>query len=205
MFNDKYGLTQSVLKGIKTQTRRVVTYPKKYKGIDVAGIYAYRKPSDKEIIELCMYDENEIPIDEGQILPRYKIDEVVAIAQSYMDCGNMTGYEVDEDGLPKMPIKSGYFNKMFVKPELMPHQIIITNIRIQHLQDISDDDCLKEGIEFDHKAQSFYSGVNNSNNAKNWLGKTPREAFAALINKTSGKGTWESNPYVWVYEFKVVK
>ena len=205
MFNDKYGLTQSVLRGIKTQTRRIVTHPKKYKGIDVAGFYAYRKPSDKEIVELCMYAEDETPIDEGQILPRYKIGEVVAIAQSYMDCGNMPVYEVDEDGYPIRSIKSGYFNKMFVKPELMPHQIVITNIRIQRLQDISDDDCLKEGIEFDHKAQSFYSGVNSSTKAKNWLGNNLREAFGALIDKTSGKGIWENNPYVWVYEFKLVK
>ena len=205
MFNDKYGLTQSVLRGIKTQTRRIVTHPKKYKGIDVAGFYAYRKPSDKEIVELCMYDEDEIPIDDGQILPRYKIGEVVAIAQSYMDCGNMPVYEVDEDGYPIKPIKSGYFNKMFVKPELMPHQIVITNIRIQRLQDISDDDCLKEGIEFDHKAQSFYCGLNNLTKSRQWLGHTPREAYAVLIDKTSGKCTWENNPYVWVYEFKLVK
>lgn len=27
----------------------------------------------------------------------------------------------------------------------------------------------------------------------------------ALIDKVSGKGTWESNPYVWVYEFELMK
>lgn len=35
------------------------------------------------------------------------------------------------------------------------------------------------------------------------LYNTPRDAFSALIDKVSGKGTWESNPYVWVYEFKL--
>lgn len=34
---------------------------------------------------------------------------------------------------------------------------------------------------------------------------TPREAFAALIDRTSGKGTWQSNPFVFVYEYKLVK
>jgi hypothetical protein len=34
---------------------------------------------------------------------------------------------------------------------------------------------------------------------------TPRQAFAALIDKVSGKGTWESNPYVFVYEFELEK
>lgn len=37
------------------------------------------------------------------------------------------------------------------------------------------------------------------------LGSTPREAFAALIDKVSGRGTWESNPYVVVYGFELVK
>ena len=37
------------------------------------------------------------------------------------------------------------------------------------------------------------------------LSTTPREAYAALIDKISGKGTWASNPYVFVYEFELVK
>ena len=32
----------------------------------------------------------------------------------------------------------------------------------------------------------------------------PREAFACLIDKVSGKGTWESNPYVYAYEFNLM-
>ena len=32
-----------------------------------------------------MYYENESFIDEGQILPKYKVGEVVAVAQSYKD------------------------------------------------------------------------------------------------------------------------
>ena len=32
---------------------------------------------------------------------------------------------------------------------------------------------------------------------------SPRDAFADLIDKVSGKGTWEENPFVWVYEFKL--
>ena len=33
---------------------------------------------------------------------------------------------------------------------------------------------------------------------------TPREAFAHLIDKVSGKGTWDKNPYVFVYDFELV-
>ena len=33
---------------------------------------------------------------------------------------------------------------------------------------------------------------------------TPREAFASLIDKVSGRGTWKSNPWVFVYEFEPI-
>ena len=35
------------------------------------------------------------------------------------------------------------------------------------------------------------------------IGRSPKEAYAALINVLSGKGTWESNPYVFVYDFEL--
>lgn len=34
---------------------------------------------------------------------------------------------------------------------------------------------------------------------------TPQQAYADLIDKISGKLTWERNPYVCVYDFELVK
>lgn len=203
MFNDRFGLTQAVLEGRKTMTRRIVTYPLKFRGVNVAGYFVCKRPSG-EVTEICMYDEDERMIDGGQILPKYKVGEVVAIAQSYKDCGNIPDYELDEDGYPIMPKISGFFNKMFVKADLMPHHIKITGVKVERLQDISDEDCLKEGIYEDSGDDKFppsifYDFEGNKDDGFD----TPREAFAALIDKVSGEGTWESNPYVWVYEFKL--
>lgn len=203
MFNDRFGLTQAVLEGRKTMTRRIVTYPLKFRGVNVAGYFVCKRPSG-EVTEICMYDEDERMIDGGQILPKYKVGEVVAIAQSYKDCGNIPDYELDEDGYPIMPKESGFFNKMFVKADLMPHHIEITGIKVERLQDISDEECLKEGIYEDSGDDEFppsifYEFEGNKDDGFD----TPREAFVALIDKVSGKGTWESNPYVWVYEFKL--
>lgn len=206
MFNDKYHLTQAVLNGTKTMTRRIISYPSKFRGENVAGYFVCRSPSG-EIVEVCLHDEDERMIDGGQILPKYKVGEVVAIAQSYNDCGNMPDYELDEDGYPIMPKKSGFFNKMFVKADLMPHHIEITDIKVERLQDISDEDCMKEGIYRLDSANGnggiAYSFVGASDKKHIGLYNTPRDAFSALIGKVSGKGTWESNPYVWVYEFKL--
>ena len=100
---------------------------------------------------------------------------------------------------------------MFVRAELMPNQIRITNVRIERLQDISDADCLKEGIYAyyygDEKEKRFYEIPPNgySFDGTDFHYPTPREAFAYLIDKVSDKGTWERNPYVWVYDFELVK
>lgn len=208
MFNDKYGLTQAVLEGRKTMTRRIITHPSKFRGYNVCGYYVCRKPSG-EVTEVCMYDEDERMIDEGQIFSKYQVGEVVAIAQSYKD----SGYDPDSlDRHPKdlsirglMKDSAGWNNKMFVKSYACKHHIKITNVKVERLQDISDEDCLKEGIYEDSGDDEFppsifYEFEGNKDDGFD----TPRKAFTALIDKVSGKGTWESNPFVWVYEFKLI-
>lgn len=118
MFNDKYGLTQAVLSGRKTMTRRFVP--------DRTPFGCWRETVKRS---------------------RYQVGEVVAIAQSYKDCGNFPNdLDYDEDGYPIMPKNSGYFNKMFVRADIMPHNIRITDVKVERLQDISDEDCISEGI-----------------------------------------------------------
>lgn len=200
MFSDKYGLTQAILEGRKTQTRRIITYPKTFKGKDVCGLYVYRWKADGVITEICMYDRDEISIDEGQILPKYKIGEIIAIAQSYNSFYN------DECNPNLFPNGAGWTNKMYVKPELMPHQIRITNVRAEQLQDISDEDCLKEGIikgQCGSADTHFMDAYYVPNDKQPYC--TPQDAYEILIDKVSGKGTWERNPYVFVYDFELVK
>lgn len=199
MFNDQYRLTESVLEGRKTQTRRIIKCPRTFKGEWVAGFNIHIRKSDKKVVDWpCMYDADEREFDGGEILPRYKVGEIVAIAQSYADIG-----------IEPFPFcEAGWRNKMRVKANLMPHQIKITNVRIQRLQDISDEDCLAEGIrKIESNKISKAFGFDNSYEIPNQFPvfDSPREAYAALIDKVSGNGTWESNPWVFVYEFELVK
>lgn len=201
MFNEKFGLETAVLNGTKTMTRRQFYIPKKlqylYMPDDTIRIYETQHEGD--IIQWCDSNENV----RMTFYPKYVIGEVVAIAQSYKDCGNMPDYGLDEDGYPIMPKRSSFFNKMFVKADLMPHHIRITDVKAERLQDISEEDCLKEGIvdyglEYDDYGDPQY-GYKNSQMFIN-----PIDAFRSLIDKVSGKGTWNIDPYVWVYEFELI-
>ncbi len=186
MFDDNFGLTQAVLEWIKTMTRRTIT-----------GI----TPEDSEYLETAFdWDLRESVIIDRYA--RYKPGEVVAVAQPYKDV-------IYTGGLPHpLVVKPGWTNKMFVRADLMPHQIRITDIHIERIQDISDEDCLREGVrklESEGNPTMFTFDGWKFKNKVNRCADSPKEAFAALINKVSGKETWESNPWVFVYEFELVK
>lgn len=190
MFNDQYGLTEAVLDGRKTQTRRIA-YEKPFKYIRNCGFITEGKDKGK----LCINDGNEIVAKST-----YKIGEVVAVAQRYNDIP-FTNEIFIESGF-----SIGWLNKMFVKSSLMPHQIKITNIRCERLQYISTDDCMKEGIfcshiEGFHDAYSY--DATNDSKRKKWWYKTPLEAYKMLSCKLHLH--WGTNPLVFVYDFELVK
>lgn len=201
MFNDKCFLTDLTLEGIKRKTRR----PIKVKNIIVRDCDPIFNPADAYYKGHSGYYQL-IDGDTGKVIrPRYKVGEIVAVAQSYYKAGIDPGMILGDGSNGFIFNEKGWENKMYVRPDLMPHQIKITGVRAERLQNISDEDCLAEGIQFDGKAQSFYCGFNTSTGSKIWLGRNPRESFAALIDLTSGKGTWQSNPFVFVYEYKLIK
>ena len=203
MFNDQYELTKAVLEGRKTQTRRICKYSRPNESYDIVFPIFEPKDYDNEgnntsALNYAFGWRNDEGMFTGWNKPHYKVGEIVAIAQSYADIGIE----------PFAFCEAGWRNKMFVKPDLMPHQIKITNIRIQRLQDISDEDCFAEGIrKIESNKISKAFGFDNSYEIPNQFPvfDSPREAYAALIDKVSGEGTWESNPWVFVYEFELVK
>lgn len=219
MFNDRYGLTDAVLDGRKTMTRRFITpHPqdcseshKHCWGADWANEPMRLVYDEKENAMYCRYCGNGVRWDGGYLLrPAYKVGEEVAVAQSYEMIRNcMT---IGDPLLPEWTASSaGWRNKMFVKAELMPHRIRITGIRAERLQDISDEDCIKEGIYKD-ECTTYFNGYGFELEhlekglvlAKRWY-DTPRQSFAALIDKVSRRGTWDSNPWVVAYEFELIK
>lgn len=173
--------------------------PKTCNGKEVYGFNVITNVFGTQYVELVDDDEGLL----GSWKPYYGVGGIVAIAQSYHTL-NKSGYVAPEWCEHTCESSAGYENKMFVRADLMPHHIRITDVKVEHLQDISDDDILCEGV------WQFYDNKNLFYVSKN-IGYAPivafpsaREAFAYLIDKISGKGTWESNPWVAAYSFELV-
>ena len=191
LFNDKFLLTKAVLDGRKTQTRRIC-HEQVWAHSDIVnaanGIFHFE-------------------------IPKYQIGETVAVAQSYCtiaeeleNCNNATCAAHYEKNVQKaseyisLMEHPGFNNKLFVAAVMMIHRIRITYVRVERLQDISDEDCIKEGVHEATRDFPWY-WIDSSNVTFN----EPRAAFAHLINKMSGKDVREENPYVFVYDFELIK
>nr|DAN74229.1 MAG TPA: ASCH domain protein [Caudoviricetes sp.] len=202
MFNDKYCLTQAVLDGTKTMTRRILHgtlfWERCPEGMWTDDeIKAWKKEVDQRLIDYSMTDEWPQMKIFAMKHCRYKVGEVVAIAQSYNDIGK----SLYDDFCNEV---AGNTNKMFVKADLMKHHIRITDVKVERLQDISENECLKEGIKLSNNGRFYFHQMVAYKLSVNKYFDTPREAFAYLIDKISGKGTWESNPFVVAYSFELV-
>ena len=180
MFNNRYGLESAVLRGDKTRTWR----------------------ADKT--------------------PRFKCGEIAAIKQSYKQLitqqpkewlyekGLLTNLPIEGEIMPLAYLHSaGYNNKMFVRPDLMPHHIRIIAVKPCRLQDITDEECLREGICRYQQGNSTYYNcpgiyIKGHPGVLNPF-RTAKDAFFMLINKLNGWGYWNNNPQGYAYEFELVK
>lgn len=199
-FNDRYGLTNAVIEGRKTMTRRLI--PDEFFGLtwDTRGNTLVYENEYGDFIDV-----------RHSKYTRYKLGEVVAVAQSYERIGVPPQHYIsrpDIDGYQIISKHKGWRNKMYVSADLMLHQIRITGIRCERLQDISDEDCMKEGVvdvTYFKTGGRPYELFALPGHEYEETFNTPRRAFAALIDKVSGRGTWDRNPWVVAYEFELVK
>lgn len=210
MFNDKYRLTDAVLKGKKTMTRRVA----RYRGKKEIGFYRWpagKVVGDGQYLFIEVLDPDEFSYEPEQyIRSQYHVGEIVAVAQKYKDVPCMCYREAVCSG---EGILTGWNNKLFAKAKYMPHHIRITSITAQELQDISEEDALREGI---HEVNYCENGskvayIFSHGTIEEWK-PTAREAFLLLMDKIrkKPKKAYRNlpcepyNPIVFVYEFELV-
>ena len=207
MFNNTYGLTQAVKQGTKTMTRRV----------------------------LDLSEENEAWLDhtfdwnlcESDILDRYaqyKVGEIVAVAQSYLEAYEELLADEDWDNHHDKwgafihflfngedhTVLKGWKNKMFVKSEVMPNRIRITERKIERLKSISATDCLLEGVMLEpHSGLYYVPNLYIKRKAKQGdeptLFSHPAYAYHHLCKKLRMVLDDSANPWVIAYTFELVK
>lgn len=176
-------------------------------GTSTANFYCpYGKPGDRLWVKETFAEVHPIAIAEGRFTKRldagipgpppvdyltiYKADGEfpgVHHTQEYPWRSLTTADEVEKKHYPHGR-ETGWSPSMFMPRRASRLDLLITGIRIERLQDISEADAKAEGV-------IFKPGITNSY----------RQAFANLWAEINGEGSWSANPWVWAITFERVK
>ncbi|EPK5021541.1 hypothetical protein V3396_06605 [Pseudomonas aeruginosa] len=199
LFNEQ--MVRAILEGRKTVTRRVMKPQPDFLGSMVdpntpfktldAGLHARIT---------CPYGE---PGDRLWVREAWAADaQVDAIAPRDLSQGEPIWYPADfsvrQTGCSM--ISKGRGRPSIHMPRWASRVLLeITAVRVERLQDISEEQALAEGVHgepCDHARQAC-------SDIGCW-GDTAKGAFGFLWEQLNGAGAWQANPWVWVVEFKRV-
>ena len=197
-------MVRAILDGRKTMTRRVIkkqpldilpmNVPNQWCALDEWG-----EDGNKGSIRACRFG---VPGDQLWVRETFGIfdragNERAIAYKADGDDGPATWVEVPKDKY----FKDDYFpaDERWRPSIHMPRwasriTLEITEVRVERLQEISVEDCQREGI-----SDSAMGG-------KVQEGYVPQTAFSDLWDSINGKrAPWASNPWVWALTFKRVR
>lgn len=191
-------MVQAILDGRKTQTRRIIKPQPSKQLFDVKMGYWSEEPENlKHPYVKGKYQVGDIMWvrETFEIVPI----EMAAITENYSDVRKKIKYKAD-DGEAFIKWKPS----IFMPKEACRIFLKVTNVRVERLQDISEQDAIAEGIEEIAKTtrQSIY---------KNYIPDdilgfaAPENSFKSLWESINGKESWNKNPWVFVYDFERIE
>ncbi|WP_413998688.1 hypothetical protein ACMDB5_13005 [Flavobacterium sp. W1B] len=183
-------MVQAILEGRKTQTRRIVK---------------------DNLLQTCTDEYNEL---EFLILTSkcpYEVGDVLWVRETFAPISNHKllryiykgGADWTNDLIKWKP-------SIFMPKEACRIFLKIKSIRVERLQDISEDDAIAEGIYAkpgEVSKRVWYRKYVTESVAKTEGAFTESaiECFKTLWESINGKESLEKNPFVWVYEFEQIE
>ncbi|VAS57255.1 morphogenetic protein [Klebsiella quasipneumoniae] len=220
-------MVRAILDGRKTQTRRPVKFPVHDKNLGCelagnelagelsAGNYlnsAFGKPGDRIWVRETWGVVSHELDEDGRIQPWTPDRPATVIHEMPFGNGYYSGHAIyAADGDFTWGDDDGYEDgRSCWKPSIhMPRAasrilLEITDVRVERLNAISEEDAEAEGIDMEalYDSQDCYDCIANHN----MTGRpTVTGAFKYLWESIYGEEGWKSNPWVWVIEFKRVE
>ena len=197
---------QAILDGRKTQTRRVVKVANDMPcGV---GVHFDGKTNSLKAFYInANGDINDYRCPYGQKGDRLWVKESYIRGNVFTllktsNFEKQSKEEVEEFGKNH----GGWKSPLFMKKKEAKLWLEITNIRVERLQDITEDDAIAEGIKLNK------SEFNNSYQCKDYLDDEnfyfdAKGSYQSLWDKLNAKRgySWDNNPFVWVVEFRRVE
>lgn len=179
-------MVRALLDGTKTQTRRVWKMPRGCSWYEGHGGEAAGMVQDDEGPAWWHVSEQRCPY--GQPGDRLWVREAWRTEPALDPCPPreiaMVGAPVQYEAGPHADVLGGKLRpSMFMPRSLARITLVVTDVRVERLQDISEADAIAEGVEAERP-------------------DTAVGAYEWLWEAINGPGSWDANPWVWVVEFR---
>lgn len=196
-------MVRALLDGSKTQTRRVVkidhgdatflTYLKR-------PLYANNGPEVLRAVfgrHTSRIATEEVTSPYGQPGDHLWVKETIRLNDG---CDRLSYYPADgaQTKADAWPWQRRQLNSIHCPRGLSRITLEVTDVRVERLHDISEDDCIAEGIE---KAGPHGYGWRKYTDPA-VVCTTPRQSYGSLWESINGPGSLDLNPWVWVVSFR---
>lgn len=191
-------MVRSTIEGRKTQTRRTVKLPPWSTGND--GDVEIDERGIPQIIDRTSGCFADIPL-------LYKTGDLFWVKETFAHVANFPPtvryYATDDVHELRKRQPSIHMPRWASRLTLE-----ITDVRVERLQDISEEDAILEGINVDlslpNNVHRHWLDLGHDSKGAEWItGWDARDVYRQLWHSISGAGSWEANPWVWVLTFKV--
>jgi hypothetical protein len=190
-------MVQALLNGTKTQTRRVVKDSKDFESVKHKNII------DEELGPLPEFYAYE----KGNMIkmancPYGKVGDILYVKETHCIFQNEIVYKASNN---LAEVK--WTPSLLMKKAAARIFLEITEIKVERVKDISEEDAIAEGIE-----QKI--GKNGANEdtlfrldylSRGYIKMSAAESFKTLWWSINGGESYHANPWVWVVKFKVIK
>lgn len=221
LFNTE--MVRAILDGRKTVTRRVIK--PRYRGNEI-GFRIDRNMSTGQITGVEIIDDEECGTDR-YVNPPYQIGDFLYVRETWARLvtakdGEMQSERYVYKATDEYPFgESGYIVKFRWKPSIhMPKEaariwLKVTDVRVERLQEITDEGCKAEGTNlddwYDFDEWQHQAGDGCVADGIPVVFETLRGFFGSTIWNSTLKSEdeydkycWNANPWVWVIEFEKI-
>lgn len=183
-------MVRALLEGRKTQTRRIV----KHQGIVDNPAFPDVKIIQLRSTQAWLNSQPDHPQHISNFSPYGQSGDRLWCKETWIqDTEEAIHYRADIDfpeGAAKM--LGGWRPSIFMPRRFSRILLEITAVRVERLQDISEEDARAEGVTLPERTCTMYDGI--------W-----RDGYRTLWESINGAGSWEANPWVWVISFKRIE
>lgn len=170
--------------GIKTMTRRVVS-GRALELLDSGFSPMYVAHRDQGVCPYGYAEDILLPIEPWRALVEFDGVPPIQIPVGTPIWLDANGHAPEGFGR--------YRHARFMPKHLIGERDVVVSIRIESLQEISEDDAIAEGCE---------STAVMHEDGEDYTCMYATEAYEELWESINGTGSWAANPWVWVIEFR---